>query len=806
MSRLVATGEHFYGFGEKLTPLDRRGQAMTLWNTDAYSSTYGGFAPDADLLYQSIPFFLGLRGAVAYGLFTDNSYQTHFDMGGAVASTYSVSAAGGAVDQYLVAGPAMADVLQRYTWLTGRMPLPARWALGYHQSRWGYSPDTEVESICQTFRSHDIPADGIWLDIQHMDGDRSFTWDPTTFSDPSGLISDVAGIGFKTTVIEDPGIKQDLSYGVYESGLDAGVFVMSPDAGGASPYIGQAWPGNVAFPDFTSPSTRAWWGTTLGTETAKGALGLWIDMNEPSDFTGPGGTVPDDLPVNGDGTPTTFAEAHNVYGLEEARATYDGMLAQAPGLRPFIVTRAAYAGVQRYAAAWTGDSPSRWDVLSETLPELLGMGLSGEPFVGSDVGGYSGQATDEMFARWIELGGLSPFFRGHTVDTGNWQEPWQFGPEVEAISRSIIDERYQYLPYIYSLFHETSQDGAPVPRPVVFEFQTDTTAATLSDEAMLGPWLLYAPVLFQDPAPADPPTLSRPVYLPAGRWFELYSGAVTEGPATITVSALTYAARPAYVREGAIVPHLDTMQWSDQEAPPTLYLDVYPSTTASSFTLYEDDGSSLDYQSGAYSLVTYSLQGSSSGAELQAGGRTGSFTPAARELVIRVRRVDSAPTSVTFAGATLASASSYEALLSAGTGYFWDSDDLSLVVAFPDTPSFDLVLAYDPTLEGDAPPVSVSFEVTVPADTPSEGTVAIGSSTDGWSASAATLAWSGAGTVTGQMSVPRGQWFFYKYTRGSWSTVEVNGDCSSLAKNRYGFGQANPVRVESVAAWQDICP
>ena len=788
-----AAGERYYGFGDKTGPLDKRSRTLSFYNTDAYDDAFGGFPPDADPLYASVPFFVGLRGAAAYGYFFDDTHRLTFDMASSDEAEWSVRAEGGAVDQYVFAGPRMADVVGRYTELTGRTPLPPRWSLGFHQSKWGYAPDTKVLSVAGELRSRKIPADAMWLDIQHMDGFRSFTWDPVNFPDPEGLVTQLEGQGFRAVSIVDPGVKVDPAWDVYATGVQSGYFLKGPDG---QPYVGEVWPGPSVFPDFSAPEARAFWASLVPRTLDRGVRGLWIDMNEPSNFTGmKGGTVPDDLAAAGDGFPTTMAEMHNVYALNEARAVYQGMRDARPGERPFVLTRAGYSGIQRYAAMWTGDAPSSFATLRGTLPMLLGMGLSGLTFSGSDVGGYSGNASPELYARWMALGSISPFFRAHVTQGVNDQEPWQFGVEVTDISRSVIEERYRRMPYLYSLFRAAAESGAPVLRPLVYEFQDDPESATIDDEAMLGPSLLVAPVLEEG-------AVERDVYLPPGRWFEASSGAIVEGPAHVT-AGVVLAAVPTFVREGAVVPRRDLVQWTDEKPIQTLELDVYPAESARVFELYEDDGLSFEYQSSQRAVTPYSAKRTAAGATVTAFPREGLFVPPPRDLVIRVRRVDTPPSAVTLDGQALSEIGSYEAFQSAAKGYHYDDRDLSILVRFPDPGAFELALDYDPTITDPAPDVLMDFEVTVPAGTPMDPPIHIASSANGWTH--APLAWVGPNKARGSLLVPRGEYVFYKYTRGGWPTVEKWPGCAE-ATNRYEQGKAHPLKEDTVWAWADQCP
>lgn len=682
LSRSLADDERIYGLGERTGGLDRVGGRYTCWNTDPYDSTLGGWSPDADPLYQCVPFYISSRpsGGGALGVFTDVTQSSTWDVGAADPDLYTLTVASGAIDQYLIAGPDFADVLARYTTLTGRAPLPPRWSLGFHQSRGGWSPDNAVTDVVDGFRARNLPLDAVWLDIGHTDGFRSWTWDPDTFADPAGLVDTLAADGVRALSVVHPAVKVEAGREVYDQGVVEGHFL----AEGGELWVGAAWPGASVFPDFTDAAARAWWGRLAAPDVTLGIAGFGLDMNEPTELGL--GTAPDTLHANGDNQPFTMAEAHNLYGLLEARATFEGMRTAAPDQRPFLVSRAGYAGLQRYAGAWTGDSPSTWDSLAATLPMLLGLGLSGQAWVGSDVGGTSGGASGELYARWMQVGALSPFFRAHVTEGADDQYPWSFGAEVQAAAQGALELRSSLLPYLYSLAWAATDTGASPLVPLVWEWPADPAVADLHDQALLGPWLLVAPILTQG-------ATTRAVYLPEGRWYAFDTGRAYDGPETITLTDLSLATLPIFVREGAIVPRGPVMPWSDAAPIDPLTLEVWPGVEATSFTVYEDSGDGFDYEDSGYAATSWTLQGSATGATLSSS-RAGTHVIADRSVRVRVRRVDGAPTSVRLDGGALADVGSEAALETTTAGWWWDQTDRSLWVVVPDATALTLALVY----------------------------------------------------------------------------------------------------------------
>jgi alpha-glucosidase len=469
--------EHVYGFGEKVGKLDKRGWQLggynfTMWNTDTY-----GYDSSTDPIYASVPFFMVLRGGHAHGIFLDNTYRTNFDVGHEAPGLLAMGAVGGELDYYFIDGPAPKRVIERYTALTGRTPLPPRWALGYHQCRYSYYPDSKVRFIADNFRQRQIPAEAIWLDIHYQKGYRPFSWDPVRFPDPKKLVADLRAQGLRTVVIVDAHPRKEPGTQAYDSGLAADVFVKNPDG---SVYEGPVWPsqaetdpGPSVFPDFSKPAAREWWGGLFKMFTDIGIAGIWNDMNEPAVFSPPTATMPLTVRHDNEGQPTDHREIHNVYGQLMTRSTFEGLAKLRPRERPFVLTRATYAGGQRYSAIWPGDNVSDWPALSQGLAVLMGLGLSGFPFVGTDIGGFAETPSAELFTRWLQLGAFHPFMRTHTTFGTPDQEPWSYGPRYEAVNRRAIELRYELLPQIYQVMREASETGLPAMRPLFLEFPDD---------------------------------------------------------------------------------------------------------------------------------------------------------------------------------------------------------------------------------------------------------------------------------------------------------------------------------------------
>lgn len=628
--------EHYFGLGEKTGPLDRRNEAFTLWNTDHY-----GFQESTDPLYKSIPFVLIYRAGVASGILLDNTWRSSFDFGKSLPGVYSFGAVDGPLNYYILYGPSSKQVVETYAKLTGTAPLPPIWSLGYQQSRYSYTPEARVLQVAARLRKDKIPADVIYLDIGYQYKNRPFTVNKKTFPTFAKMVAELHAENFHVVAITDLHIAKapNQGYYPYDSGVAGNEFVHNPDG---SVYTGVVWPGPSVFPDFTRKQTRVWWGTLYKHFHDIGIDGFWNDMNEPSIFNTPTKTMPIDVVhrIDEPGFKTrtaTGAEIHNVYGMENSRATYEGLRRLDPNLRPFVLTRATYAGGQRYAATWTGDNSSTWNQLRMTTPMLENLGLSGFAFAGADVGGYAGAPSMDLLTKWMEVATFQPIDRDHTEIGSPNQEPWVGGPAQEAIRRRFIDTRYRLMPYLYTLADETSRTGLPMVRPMFFEYpdaakdkhplDIDLSA---SGEFLLGHDLLVAPPPFAD----EPEKYT--IEFPSPVWYSFWTGeklaatpeelaARAPDAAPLTLSVMPELAKlPVFVHAGSILPMEPLVQSTNITPQGPLTLRVYTGKDCSG-SLYQDDGHTYAYQHGVYLRMHFTCEASPDGFTLHADAQQGTY-------------------------------------------------------------------------------------------------------------------------------------------------------------------------------------
>ena len=579
--------ECFYGLGDKTGYLNKRNYQYRMWNTDdprAHEDFY-------EVLYKTIPFLITLKNNGIYGLFFDNPYMTTFNMGKENPKFYWYGTYFGNIDYYYIAGNDFKDILSAYTYLTGTTPLPQTWALGYQQSRFGYMDEKDIMTVAENMRKNKVPCDVIHFDIDYMDEFKVFTFNKEGYPDEKATIKKLGDMGFKAVTIIDPGVKVQKGYDIYDTGLKNDYFVK--DKNGLV-YVGKVWPGDSVYPDFGNPEVRDWWGENTSLMTQRGVAGIWNDMNEPASFAG---ELPDDLVMTDEDIKTTHRRMHNTYGHNMSKATYYG-LKKHTGKRPFVITRACYAGSQKYTTAWTGDNKSIWTHIKMAIPQLCNLGLSGMAFVGTDIGGFASDTTPELLARWIELGAFSPLCRNHCSKGCKNQEPWVFGKEVLDIFRKYIELRYSLLPYFYDNFRICEEKGYPVMRPLVFNYCHDEVAKNCNTEFMIGDSMLVAPVIEQG-------DIYKCVYLPEGAWYDYFTGERVEGNSHV-VKYAPLDTCPIYIKEGTILPTYEVQQYVGEKENDTLYLEIFGNRAA--YVHYTDNGTDFKYRDGEYNVYNFAYE------------------------------------------------------------------------------------------------------------------------------------------------------------------------------------------------------
>lgn len=656
-----------YGLGETTGYLNKRGERYTMWNSDVFDP----HVPDMESLYQSIPFLIQHTEWGSFGLFIDDPGRMIVDLR-EEPDAYSVQTENGEIDLYVIAGPKLKDVVSGFTELTGKMQLPPLWSLGYQQSRFSYMNQDEVLELAHTFREKQIPCDVIYLDIHYMDEYKVFTFDPVRFPDPQGMIQELKTMGIRIVPIVDPGVKVEQGYEPYEQGVDQGYFCEKPDG---EPFVGNVWPGASVFPDFTDEAVREWWGALHRFYVDHGITGVWNDMNEPSVFNSATKTMDADVLHQNGGNVKTHGEIHNLYGMLMSKATYEGLDRLLGGERPFVLTRAGYAGIQRYAAVWTGDNRSYWEHMELFMSMGMNLGLSGVPFTGADIGGFMHHASGELLVRWTQLGAFTPFFRNHSAIETRRQEPWTFGVQVEAICRKYIELRYRMLPYLYSLFHSSTMDGLPIMRPLVLEYPDDSRTFQLADQFLLGANVLVAPV-------CRPGREVRTVYLPDRIWYDFWTGTRYTGGQHVMANA-PLDTLPLYVKGGAIVPFTSVRQHTEEAKWTDLNIQVYGlgdsgqiAEVSGSFTLYEDDGISDAYKQGASRELKFTFEEKGSRATVNCKIEGNGLDTDPKSLMFTFHALSFVPASIQ----GIAELHSQEHLKEQRAGWYYDKQGQQLVV------------------------------------------------------------------------------------------------------------------------------
>lgn len=664
----IGSNDHFYGTGERGTALDKRGQSLFSYNTQD-----GGYSDSVQTMGVNVPLILSSAG---YAVYIDNTWPGNFNFGSVNPSALTYTAGGGELTVYFIAAPTIARQLERYTWLTGRQPLPPRWALGYIQSKYGYHNETEARAAVDSMRSRQIPCDGLILDLYWFNSMGDLSWNPAVFPNHNQMVADFLARGIKTINITEPYVVQGSSN--FGAGTASGYF--GKNYSGSTYLISNWWSCgcNAALVDITNPASRAWWWNLYTGYLSSGVAGFWTDLGEPESH-------PADM-VHYLGSTN---KVHNIFNLLWAKTLFEGFHSLRPNDRIFNLTRAGFAGIQRYGVtAWSGDVAKSFRALSVQVPMLLTMGLSGIAYHNSDIGGFCcGQRSGELYTRWMQFGAFNPMMRAHGAET--FTEPWTYGHPYEDICRKFIDLRYQLLPYTYSLCWQNYCAGMPLARPLFFIDPVDSRLANESSSYLWGDAFLVKPIVQSGQTTAT-------VYLPSAEgdgWIDYWNDASGyDGNSTITVP-LSLEAIPLFVREGSIIPMQAVSEYSDQKPLDTLFLELYPRRSAgafSTFTMYEDDGKTLAYQQGSYALIPMKLRvrdagavPSSSSLEMVIGPGSGGFAeqPAHRSYIARMHRIVHQPSSVSINDQKILSRASYNELLaSGGDGFYYDGEANALFV------------------------------------------------------------------------------------------------------------------------------
>lgn len=576
----------YYGLGEKGGDLNKKGCYTENFNTDDPETD-----DDSITYYKTIPFYVALKEEATYGIFFDNSFRSYFDMGKERGDRIFFGAIGGQIQYYFIPGENIKEVVKNYTALTGRMEMPPLWSLGYQQCRFSYFSQEEVRELVKTFEEKDIPLDVVYLDIDYMDGFRVMTFKTPNFDDAAGLISDLKEKGIRTITIIDPGVKVDEEYDVFKRGKEGNHFTKKLDG---EMFIGAVWPGDSAFPDFSNKECREWWKSELKKFISEhGMDGIWNDMNEPCVFNNDHKTMLETCLHNSDNGVIEHKEFHNRYGFEMSRCSKEAQEELHPNERGFSMTRATYAGGQRYSSVWTGDNMSLWSQMRMSISMNANLGISGFSFVGNDVSGFGLDSSEELFIRWMEMGPFIPIFRNHSNMYTRRQEPWAFGPRAEKIAKKSIELRYELLPYIYDLYYISHKEGLPIFRPMIMEYEKDMNLLNMREQFMLGENMIVAPVLYEGER-------SKTVYLPRGSWFNYFTREKLQGGKWYKLPCELDEIL-VFVKEGAIIPTYNKKFRNVKERPRNILFKVF-GENAKGFH-YNDDGHTMEYLEGKYTYM-----------------------------------------------------------------------------------------------------------------------------------------------------------------------------------------------------------
>ena len=648
---VVQTDDHFYGFGEKSIPFDRKGHFFRMYNvwTDHYEL-------DESNMNINIPVFFNPRG---YGILFDNTYLHFGDMGYSEYDRWSYTMEGGSWVEYVMTG-SLAEMLEAYRWLTGSAPLPPKWCLGFLQSKYGYETQEEALAIADTMRMKDFPCDAICLDLFWYETMGDLAWNTAAWPDPQGMLDELLENGFKTVLIQQPYIWEGSLN--FDTALNNGF--LGSDSTGAPIIIPDFWGmSNAGLLDITDPEAAEWWWDKHPPLIEQGVAGWWTDLHEPE--------VHPDTMVHYLGS---AAEVHNIFALIWAKNLYEHYRAEYPDQRLYNQTRSGFAGMQRYSVMpWSNDANGTFGGLAAQLPIMLGMSMSGVGINHADIGGFWGNINAELYIRWMQFGCFTPVARAHGWRDDN--EPWRYGETAEEVSRRYLKWRYRLMPYLYSLCREYSQTGLPPARPMVLEYPDDPQTYEMSSQYLLGEDILIAPVV-------QAGQTNKLVYIPEGEWTDFWNEVTYSGPGWFYLPA-PLEDIPVLVKEGAVLPLQTDRHYWDQSGQDTIIVRIYPGSSGD-FTLYEDDGKSYEYENSAYALTEFTMNSADSQTMLEISGSQGNYTgaPEERTYLCDFRMIQELPAMITIDDVPAAQAPDSSALMNTVQGWCYRSDESDVLVKF----------------------------------------------------------------------------------------------------------------------------
>lgn len=634
--KTLRPGEHIYGLGEKNGPVNRVGSRFKMWNSDKPC-----YSVNEDPLYKSIPFFMSSAG---YGIYFDNTYKTEFDFGTEAANCYSFSAPGGEMIYYFIYGPTYKQIISRYMDLTGKPIMPPAWALGFSQCRGLLTNEKLTREIAKGYRDRRIPCDIIYQDIGWTQYLQDFEWRKDRYDNPVKMLADLKSDGFKVIVSQDPVISQNNKTQWKEA--DSLGYFASDVRTGKTYDMPWPWGGNCGVVDFTNPKVADWWGTYQQKAIDDGVRGFWTDMGEPA-WSNEENTDR----LNMKHYLGMHNEIHNVYGLIWDKVVTEQFEKRNPNTRIFQMTRAAFAGIQRYAFGWSGDTGDGnnildgWKNLEAQLPLALSAGMGGIPFWSCDISGYCGDIKDynamsELYVRWLQFGSFNPLSRIHH-EGNNAVEPWLFGSEAEELCKKAIEQKYRLFPYIYSCAREAHDNGLPIMRALMLEYPDDKETADLNSEFLFGPSLLIAPVMEQGAA-------VKKVYLPDGKWIDFNNPqTVFQGKQWIEYP-VDLKTIPMFVKSGSIVTTMPIMQYINEKSDYPLIIDIFPTVVnkKAQSDIYEDDGETNNYKADIFVKRSVQCPSFKDRIEIIYSEKTDNgYTPENRNLIYQVH-LKEAPVSV----------------------------------------------------------------------------------------------------------------------------------------------------------------